>query len=82
MSLGNVAYTKEQLLDILNYPGFPGDGLNPMARELVSAKLNIANGAGHECIDDAIYKRMPLSEISFQNRLATTRYRSERAGIY
>ena len=54
MNLGNVAYTKEQLLDILNYPGFPGDGLNPMARELVSAKLNIANGAGHECIDDAI----------------------------
>ncbi len=38
----------------MNYPGFPGDGLNPMARELISAKLNIANGAGHECIDDAI----------------------------
>ena len=54
MNLGNVAYTKEQLLDILNYAGFPGDGLNPMARELVSAKLNVANGAGHECIDDAI----------------------------
>jgi len=25
-----------------------------MARELISAKLNVANGAGHECIDDTI----------------------------
>jgi hypothetical protein len=38
-------------LDILEYPGFPNDGLNPLCRELVAARLNIANGAGHDCAD-------------------------------
>jgi hypothetical protein len=51
MALGNNTYDKPECLDILEYPGFPNDGLNPLARELVAAKLNIGAGAGHECAD-------------------------------
>jgi hypothetical protein len=54
MTLGNHTYDKPQLLAILSYPGFPGDGLNPLAREMIAAKLNIATGAGHECVDGFI----------------------------
>jgi hypothetical protein len=54
MMLGNHSYDQPELMDILSYPGFPGDGLNPLARELIAAKLNIANEAGHECVDGFI----------------------------
>jgi hypothetical protein len=54
LALGNVSYNEGQLRDILDYPGFPNDGLNPLARELIAAKLNIAAGAGHDCVDEFI----------------------------
>jgi hypothetical protein len=54
LELGSNAYTEEELRDILEYPGTAGDDLNPLARELIAAKLNIAAGAGHECVDDLV----------------------------
>ena len=54
MTLGNHSYDEPDLVEIMNYPGDAGDGLSPLARELIAAKLNIANGAGHECVDGYI----------------------------
>ena len=44
MLLGTTAYTKEQLLDILNTPA-NGNGLISLAHQLIAAKLNICNGS-------------------------------------
>jgi hypothetical protein len=44
LMLGNVNYTKQQLLDIL-HQSVQGNGLVSLAHQLIAAKLNIANGA-------------------------------------
>ncbi len=44
LMLGNVNYTQAQLLDILNTPA-QGNGLIFLAHQLISTKLNLANGA-------------------------------------
>jgi hypothetical protein len=44
LTLGNVTYTAAQLLQILNTPA-KGNGLISLAHQLISAKLNLANGA-------------------------------------
>ena len=44
LMLGNVLYSKAQLLQILNQP-VQGNGLISMAHQLIAAKLNIASGA-------------------------------------
>jgi hypothetical protein len=44
LTLGSVSYTKSQLLQILNQP-VRGNGLVSLARQLIAAKLNVANGA-------------------------------------
>ena len=54
MQLGNHTYDEQDAVDIINYPSDSGDGLSPLARELIAAKLNIANGARHDCIDTEI----------------------------
>ena len=51
--LGNNAYTKEQLLSILNQP-VHGNGLVLLAHQLIAAKLNIANGADSSCIEETL----------------------------
>lgn len=48
-----MTYTKDQLLDILNEP-VQGNGLIALCHQLIAAKLNIANGAPHNCIDPAV----------------------------
>jgi hypothetical protein len=57
LMLGDVTYTQDELLDILNQPP-RGNGLVILARQLIGAKLNIADGANtpddiHDAIDDA-----------------------------
>src|SRR5262249_17469736 len=49
LQLGNVTYTKEQLLAILHQP-VQGNGLVQLAYQEIAAKLNIANGADGSCI--------------------------------
>lgn len=43
--VGDVSYTKAQLLDILHEP-VRGNGLISMSHQLIGTKLNVANGAG------------------------------------
>lgn len=55
MTLGNNSYDKPDLILIIEFVSHDlSDGLSPLARELIAAKLNIANGAAHDCIDDII----------------------------
>jgi hypothetical protein len=44
LTLGSVSYADLQLLSIFNTPA-QGNGLLPLAHQLIAAKLNIANGA-------------------------------------
>ena len=44
LKLGNVIYTKQQVLDIFNTPA-NGNGLVSLAHQLAAAKLNVAMGA-------------------------------------
>ncbi len=53
LNLGSVNYTKAQLLSILNQP-VQGNGLVLLSRQLIAAKLNIANGADPDDIADKI----------------------------
>lgn len=53
LTLGTVNYTKAQLLSILGQP-VQGNGLVSMARQLIAAKLNIANGASPAAIASTI----------------------------
>lgn len=54
LTLGSVAYTKNQLLSILKQP-VKGNGLVSLAHQLIAAKLNIAAGASApQAITDAI----------------------------
>lgn len=53
LALGNVTYTKDELCSILHEP-VNGNCLISLAHQLIAAKLNIANGAPHECIDQTI----------------------------
>ena len=48
--LGNVTYSEEQLRTIMA-EGDSNNGLILLAEQLAPAKLNVANGAGHTCID-------------------------------
>jgi hypothetical protein len=48
-----VTYTKDELCAILNEP-VNGRCLVSLAHQLIAAKLNIANGAPHDCIDETI----------------------------
>lgn len=49
LMLGNVSYSKAQLLSILGQPA-QGNGLTIVAHQLIAAKLNIANGASSATI--------------------------------
>ena len=51
--LGNNAYAQEQLLAILHQP-VRGNGLVLLAHQLIAAKLNIANGADGNCIEQTL----------------------------
>ncbi len=53
LTLGSVTYSKEQLLQILSKP-VQGNGLVSLARQLIAAKLNVANGAAPAAIADTI----------------------------
>jgi hypothetical protein len=53
LNLGNVTYTKDELCSILN-ENVAGNCLISLAHQLIAAKINIANGASHECIDATI----------------------------
>ena len=53
LQLGNVTYTQEQLLDIMDEP-VRGNGLVSLAHHLITAKLNVANGADPSCIQQTI----------------------------
>jgi cell division septation protein DedD len=53
LQLGNVTYTQEQLLSIMHEP-VRGNGLVSLAHHLISAKLNVANGADPSCIQQTI----------------------------
>lgn len=53
LTLGNVLYTAAQLLQIYHQP-VQGNCLVALAQELITAKLNIANGAPHDCIDTVV----------------------------
>jgi hypothetical protein len=44
LMLGNVTYSKSELLSILTTPP-AGNGLITLAHQLIAAKLNVANGA-------------------------------------
>lgn len=49
LTLGNISYTADQLLSILNTPA-SGNGLLALAHQLIAAKLNIANGSDGSAI--------------------------------
>jgi hypothetical protein len=51
--LGNVLYNQEQLLQIFAQP-VQGNGLVALAHQLIAAKLNMANGAPHSCVDQTM----------------------------
>ena len=51
--LGNNAYNKDQLLSILSQP-VRGNGLVMLARQLIAAKINSANGADTSCIEQTL----------------------------
>jgi hypothetical protein len=53
LQLGNVTYNQQQLLSILQQP-VRGNGLVLLAREEITAKLNIANGADGSCIQQTL----------------------------
>ena len=53
LSLGGTWYSKDQCLAILRRPT-KGDRSYSMAAQLIAAKLNVANGALHDCIDETI----------------------------
>jgi len=53
LTLGNVAYTKDELLDIFHLE-VAGNGLVSLAHQLIAAKLNVACGVNPTgCIGDA-----------------------------
>jgi cysteine-rich repeat protein len=52
LTLGNIDYTKDELLAIFNTP-VKGNGLIQLAHQLIAAKLNVANG-GDSSISDEI----------------------------
>jgi hypothetical protein len=51
--LGTLNYTQVQLLQIFNRPA-AGNGLVALAHQLITAKLNIANGANRSAIQTAV----------------------------
>jgi hypothetical protein len=53
LKLGEVTYSKEQLLQILAQP-VRGNGLVALARQLIPAKLNVANGASDADVSASI----------------------------
>ncbi len=53
LKLGNVTYTDQQLLDILNTPA-SGNGLIALAHQLIAAKFNILSGADPSTIGEAV----------------------------
>jgi hypothetical protein len=53
LQLGNVTYNQQQLLSILQQP-VRGNGLVLLARQEITAKLNIANGADGSCIQQTL----------------------------
>jgi hypothetical protein len=53
LKLGNVSYTKAQLLTLLGAP-IAGDASLILAKQLIAAKLNVANGACSEAISQSI----------------------------
>lgn len=53
MTLGTVAYTKAQLISILNTP-VKGNGLIALAHQLIAANLNILDGASSAAISATI----------------------------
>lgn len=53
LTIGTQTYTQEQLLSILKQP-VRGNGLVQLARTLIVAKLNIANGTNDDCITTAV----------------------------
>jgi CSLREA domain-containing protein len=53
LQLGNVTYTKDQLLSILHQP-VNANGLVQLAYQEIAAKLNIANGADGSCIQQTL----------------------------
>jgi len=53
LQLGNVTYTQDQLLSIMHEP-VHGNGLISLAHHLITAKLNVSNGADPSCIQQTI----------------------------
>jgi cysteine-rich repeat protein len=53
LTLGNVTYTKAELLEILRTPVM-GNGLISLAHQLIAAKLNVAAGADDASIEASI----------------------------
>ena len=53
LQLGNVTYTQDELLSIMHEP-VRGNGLISLAHHLITAKLNVANGADPSCIQQTI----------------------------
>jgi N-acetylneuraminic acid mutarotase len=53
LQLGNVTYSQDQLLSIMHEP-VHGNGLVSLAHHLITAKLNVANGADPSCIQQTI----------------------------
>jgi hypothetical protein len=53
LQLGNVTYTQDELLSIMHEP-VRGNGLVSLAHHLITAKLNVANGADPSCIQQTI----------------------------
>jgi hypothetical protein len=51
--LGSHLYNQDELLDILD-ERVAGNGLIALAHQLIGTKLNIANGAPHNCIDATV----------------------------
>ena len=50
VTLGSTTYTRDQCLTIMN-EDIGNNGLIAIAQQEIAAKLNVANGAAHECID-------------------------------
>jgi hypothetical protein len=53
VQIGNRIYTADEAEQVMG-ENINGNGLVQLAQQEIAAKLNIANGAGHDCIDDTI----------------------------
>ena len=65
LKIGNIIYTKTQLLAIFNQPA-AGNGLVSLAHQLIAAKLNVTSGA---VVSAVIFSAISTADVMIGNRI-------------